>query len=224
MQELTLYDIFPAIDHLKQYLMEIDIGAIALSSKTLYNLILLNFKQFQTDISIIKHYIHNPHYYKSINIDFIVHEQKLSVPIPKFIIALKKLRILIGQEEFFKSYNYIFFKKDLIYNKKHFIIQDFCVCPFCEKFIESGKHADCWGVDREIELNTRRENMKNYVCPELEYYVMHNEQVMPKKMEYKCHGKFINVNVFTMSDSVTKTSKCIKCSLPYIFHQIPYKK
>lgn len=215
--------IFPAIDHLKQYLNDDDMGAIALTSKTLLNLIILNFKQLQTDIYILKHHIHNKTYNYNINIDFTVHEQKLTVPIPVNVIAMKNLRKLIGQEEYFKKYTYIFFKSDVAYTRYDQKYGNFCVCPCCEKFIDSCEHIpdceniECWGEWIEGNKSKSRQIMTMYVLPEFEYYTIQIKQKMPQVMRYTCRGQFRQSGVI-----LPDIDTCNKCKLSYAYHKINY--
>ena len=136
---LGLDIIFPAIDHLKLYLSDADMGSIAMVSKKLYQLITSHYTAFQVELFITEYNILHADSYAKINIEFYINGQKILVPIPSKTIPIRKLRILLGPELFFKrEYDYIFFTEDIIYKLKKY---DFCydiyintlVCVFCRK-------------------------------------------------------------------------------------------
>ncbi len=62
--------IFPAMDHLKLFIPDIDKGAIALVSKTLHKLMVLHFGESNVDIFIAKHYIDNDAYDYFVDVNF----------------------------------------------------------------------------------------------------------------------------------------------------------
>ncbi len=179
--------IFPAIEHLKLFLDVEDLGAIALVSKTLYDLIVMNFTKLRTDIYILKYYIKNNKY--DVNINFIVKGQQLLVPIPANIIALQKLRLIIGFEEYFKTYNYILLKSDLVSlkNTRLQFLNDDMFMEYVNVVLEDFNNLN-WCIDCEIIVTNccehwmcgRKYRNNYYKCqppkyikylqPELQYY------------------------------------------------------
>ncbi len=191
--------IFPAINHLQMFLSEEDFGSIALVSKTLYNLMVLNFTQLQTELYIIKYYIKNCKY--NVNINFNVNGQLLSVPIPVNIIMLKKLRGLIGCEKYFEKNTFIFSKLDLLYiifNKYEQINKSYYVCVFCEKFISNHDEHERCKMDFYDNSLIKYPNgiishgaympsyKIDYIRPELEYLARKTKQQMPPRMRTRC--------------------------------------
>jgi hypothetical protein len=181
--------IFPAMEHLKLFLYMEDLGSIALVSKTLYDLMVINFTQLQIDICILKYYIKMCKY--DVNINFVVFGQELSVPIPVNIIALQKLRLLIGFDEYFKNYNYILLKSDFVSLKKvkvrflnddmfmeytNMVLNDFVNlnwCIHCETIVTN------WCEHRQCEYKYQKNDDKcqpgkyiKYLQPELQYYAV----------------------------------------------------
>ncbi len=179
--------IFPAIEHLKLFLDVEDLGAIALVSKTLYDLMVINFTKLRTDIYILKHYIKMYKY--DVNINFVVYGQKILVPIPVNIVALQKLRLIIGFEAYFKTYNYILLKCDFASLKNarmqflnddmfmeyiNIVLVDFINlnwCIDCETIVTSWcEHRTC---ERKYENNSYELQPSKYIKylqPELQYY------------------------------------------------------
>ncbi len=181
--------LFPAIEHLKLFLDVEDLGAIALVSKTIYNLMVINFTKLQTEIYILKYYIKNCKY--DVNINFVVKGQKLLVPIPANIIALKKLRLTIGFEEYFKTYNHILLRADFVYlnniqNRVQFINDDMFTeyinvvlgdfnnsnwCIDCETIVTNWcGHRRC---ERKYEDNYYQPQVPKYIKylqPEMQFY------------------------------------------------------
>ena len=144
--------IFPAIGHLKLYLDDWDLGAIALTSKTLYNLMVLNFTELVTTINILKHYILGNYYSHIVNIKY---NDELFVPIPVNIIMHRQLRNIVGCEEYFEitipkghghCNGYAFYFDDILHcHKKNNITINLMnlVCVFCKKFKYDNDHANC---------------------------------------------------------------------------------
>ncbi len=135
--------IFPAIDHLKLFLSDADMGAIALVSKNLYNLMVSNYGELNVDIFVAKHYVDNDAYDYSVDVNYhtMVPKDinrnnhirqygelpknefhhirntfiKGKIPLKVKTIALKRLRKLIGAELYFSEHKIIFFKDDIMY-------------------------------------------------------------------------------------------------------------
>ncbi len=232
--------IFPAINHLQMFLNECDLGSIALVSKTLYNLMIINFTQKQTNVFIAKHYIINENYDYKINVDFIVDEQKLSIPINVKTIFHKKLRLLIGYEKYFETYEKVFFKDDIIYlmnkNKGVTIYYTF-VCLFCEKpNCDADEHKSCIinyynqnsfnypDFENHLKQFYRAnkfnyyDEYKNYICPEKEYLTLGKlKNNIPTKMIETCNKKFDGIGYIPHENK-----NCGRCKYPYMMHTSYY--
>ncbi len=225
--------IFPAIDHLKLFLGKPDLGAIALVSKTLYDLMIKQFTQVKTDIFILQHYITNKNYDHDVNVNFVVNGQQVLVPINASAIAHKKLRILIGHTKYLKLYKkvgYSFFKDDFIYNfyKGNKIkIYDSILCIFCQKL--NFYHSEHLYCAFEYHNNAEKKypefekittfvgyNMPlNNICPELEYLAIENLKInMPSAMKYSCKGVY----------NGGKNNTCSKCGIKKHIHDIYVEK
>ncbi len=224
--------IFPAINHLQLFLDEEDLGTIALISKTLYNLMVLNFTSIRTEIYIIKHYI--KHYKYNVNIDFNINEKILSVPIPVNIVKLKQLRNLIGCEEYFKKHIFIFSKLDLLYivfNKNEPINKSYCVCVFCEKFIlDHDKHERCKMDFYDNSLIKYPNDIIShgayiptykidYIRPDLEHLIRQTKQQMPPRMR-RCNGKF---DTKYRGHKPNDNDLCNLCYMQHVFHTLSYE-
>lgn len=175
--QLGLEIIFPVIEHLKLFLTDADMGTIALVSKTLYNLMVSNYGQLNIEIFIAKHYIDNVAYNYNIYKEFYVprrygdgfrndsvvrfgrnnniisEETTIVMPLHIKLIALKKLRQLLGPELYFVEHKIIFFKSDIIHLHKHKYALDeqMGVCVFCG----INKKCDCvssYISDHEFKL------------------------------------------------------------------------
>ncbi len=172
-QHYGLDVIFPAIEHLKLFLDDEDLGALALVSKTLYDLMVINFTQFKIDICILKHYIKSCKY--DVNIKFVVFGQHLFVPIPANIIALQKLRLIIGFDEYFKTYNYILLKTDFVTlnnpNPEWLIdIKDLVWCIDCQTIILKWcDHHKCY-KNHKCGIKHKSFKFIGYLYPEMQYY------------------------------------------------------
>ncbi len=230
--------LFPAMDHLKLFLEETDLGAIALVSKTLYNLMIKQFTQVKTEVFILHHYISHPNYDYDVNVNFIVDGQQISVPIGVTSVAQKRLRILIGHTNHNKFCNKKckkglndFSKNDLIksFNKKKRIeLYDTILCVFCEKpnfYYE--EHSYC-----AYEYNNNTSNEKypdfrkitkiskynvifNFINPGLEHVALQNLKTnMPTKMKYTCKGVYVE----------GKHDTCSKCGIFKHIHDIYVEK
>ncbi len=215
--------LFPAIEHLRLFLNSEDLGAIALVSKTLYNLMVLNFTQLQTEIFILEHYVANYVYFKSYaNIDFIVNNQKITIPLNIRMIKFKQIRMLIGFEKYQQLYGrnpHRFFKDDfiisMIQNDEIGYYQTI-LCIFCEKpNLCYEDHKNC-AIDYQKISPIKCQNFENiksgkhytlsinYLHPELEYLaIQHLKENMPNAMKITCKGKYY--------DGYNQT--CFKCSM-----------
>ncbi len=232
--------IFPAINHLTLFLDAEDLGSIALVSKTLHNLMVINFGQKQTNIFIAEHYISNKKYNYKVNIDFIVDEQKLSIPINVKTIFHKKLRILIGHEKYFELYDKIFFKDDIIYliNKNEGVTTYYTfVCLFCENpNYDENEHKSCLMnyyeqssfnyPDFENHLNKFHRSYdcssynyyKNYICPEKEYLIMERlKNNTPTQIIETCNKEFDGIGYIPYGNK-----NCSRCNYPYMMHTSYY--
>lgn len=225
--------IFPAMDHLKLFLGEPDLGAIALVSKTLHNLMIKQFTQVKTDVFILQHYITNKNYDYDVNVNFVVNGEQISVPMDVTTIAHKKLRILIGQKKHNKLYKkdlHDFSKDNLIrtfYKKKRIEIYDTIICVFCEKpnfYHEEHKYCayeyhntakkkypDFEKITKYVDYNV----IVNFIRPDLEYIALRNLKAnMPIKMKYTCKGVYVVGNHDT----------CSKCGIYKHIHDIYVEK
>ncbi len=156
--------IFPAMDHLKLFLSDVDRGAIALVSKNLYNLMISHFGESNVDIFIAKHYIDNDAYDYSVDVNYntmvprdinknnyiqkyggLSHSLHCVVdvyikgkfPLKVKTIARKRLRKLIGQELYFSEHKIVFSKEDIMYlylKYNELIPYNSKVCIFCYNF------------------------------------------------------------------------------------------
>lgn len=236
--------IFPAIEHLKLYLNSWDLGAIALTSKTLYNLMVLNFTELVTSINILKHYILGNHYRHIVNIKF---NDELFVPIPVNIIMHRQLRNIVGCEEYFKitipkghghCTGYAFYLDDILhcYKINNNITIDLMnlVCVFCKKFKYDNNHANCANdyYGEEITIPDRVHNgilkpmcytyrgsnkLKiKYMFPELEYIEKNKKHKMLDEMRGTCNGKF-NKDIYT-------NNVCSSCHTLAFYHNLNYEE
>lgn len=216
--------IFPAFDNLRLFISDSDMGAIALVSKSLYQLIIAKYTDYQTQIYILKHYIDSYNY--DVDIDFVVDNQKISVPISIRDISKRKLRILIGPESYFKIYKTIFFKNDVLYELgriKAFhqnITTNSLVCIFCKnnKTIEND-HKSCM-IDNQICINNSGYILLvkcDKIYPELEYIAKNNNKNnMPEHMKNTCNGNYQPRLGYHKSHRFTEL--CCRCDLPYFIH------
>ncbi len=172
-QHYGLDVIFPAIEHLQLFLNVEDLGALALVSKTLYDLMVINFTQFKIDIYILKYYIKTCKY--DVNINFVVYGQELSVPIPANIIALQKLRLIIGFEEYYKTYRYILLKSDHIIlnnpNPEYLTdIKELDWCIDCQTIILKWcDHRVCFSKHNN-KYYYKSYKFVGYLYPEMQHY------------------------------------------------------
>ncbi len=225
--------LFPAMDHLKLFLKESDLGVIALISKTLYNLMVKHFTQCKIDISILQHYISNDSYKYNVDIDFVVQERKFSVPINIKSITHKKLQNLIGRDEYLKLYgklHYRFSKDDYInmFSKKNQIgLYNNVLCFFCEKpNLYHKEHSHCafeyhsnakikYPDFEKITEIIQYMPVENNICPELEYLAIENLKInMPTKMKFTCKGVY----------SDDRNNLCSKCGIKKHIHDIYVEK
>jgi hypothetical protein len=235
--------IFPAIGNLKLYLNSWDLGAIALTSKTLYDLMVLNFTELVTSINILKHYILGNHYYHIVNIKF---NDELFVPIPVNIIMHRQLRNIIGCEEYFKIIipnghyhctGYAFYMEDILhcYKIKNNITIDLLnlVCVFCKKFKYDNDHNNCaidyYGEEftkiiilnndvlRPMYHNYRGSNTlkTKYMFPELEHIEKNKKHKMLDKMKDTCNGKF--------NKDICVNKQCPSCHTLTFYHNLNYE-
>lgn len=230
--------IFPAIDHLKLYLNEKDLGAIALTSKPLYDLMVLNFTELVTRINILKHYIYCRNTY-NVNIKFNVDNNELLVPIPINIIMHKQLKNILGCDEYYKTINwlssgYVFSKKDLLHfnnNYKNVSIDLMnLICVFCKKFKHDNDHNNCainyYGDELKIYTNDTLTSMNlnfrghillwtKYMYPELEYIEKSKKHKMLDTMKGTCEGKF--------NGQIYSNNQCSKCNTLTFYHNLNYE-
>ncbi len=203
--------LFPAMDHLKLFLEESDLGAISLVSKTLSNLMVNYFTQFKIDFYILQHYISNNNYKYNVDINFIVQEKKFSISKNIKTIMHKKLYSLIGRDEYIKLHGkslYRFSKDDFIYlYYKGNEIRDYnnIICIFCEKLnFYHREHSHC-AFEYHNNAIIKYPNFEkitdissyfaceNNVCPELEYLAIENlKKNMPTKMKFTCKGVYVD--------------------------------
>ena len=166
-------------------------------------------------------------------------EQAIYVPLNLQLIALKKLRMLIGCENYFKQYyKTIFFKLDVIYvelltgeNLNH----DNLVCIFCERSrgIMNKYHGPCKNEYKENNKERlkmfRKRKIQNpflprdkytyVICPELEYIATkEREQTIPLPMRSTCNG------IFNGGLKLDPRDKCNKCNLSAYLHKVKYNK
>ncbi len=223
--------LFPAMDHLKLFLEESDLGSIALVSKTLYNLMIKHFTQFKIDVSILHHYMSNDNYKYNVDVNFFVQGQKLLVPINAQVIAHKKARTLFGYKKYLENGGYYkCFKDDFIHDfNKEGEIRNYntIVCIFCEKpNLYHDEHTHCafeyynndWIKYPNFDkiTNIARYKIKyNCICPELEYLTLQNLKInMPTKMKFTCKGIY----------NEGKNNTCSKCGILQHIHDIYEKK
>ncbi len=173
----------------------------------------------------------NDKYDYNVNVNFIVQEQKLLVPINAQVIAHKKLRMLLGRNKYFEAGGmYKSFKDDFIHDydiKKEIRIYDTVVCIFCEKpNLYNDEHTHCAFEyhnntsikypDFEKIINIKGYTIKyNHICPELEYFTLHNLKInMPTKMKFTCKGVYVD----------GKNNTCTQCGILKHIHNIYEKK
>jgi hypothetical protein len=224
--------IFPAMDHLKLFLDVEDLGAIALVSKTLYDLMVKQFTHFNIDVYILNHYISNKIYDYDVNINFIVQGQPISVPINIDLISHRKLRMLIGHKKYIllKGGYKALSKDDFIYvfNKnKEIRTYNTVICIFCEKLnLYHDEHTHCaleYHNNSPIKY-TNFENITTFgryliktnpICPELEFIALQNlKKNIPIKMKSTCKG------VYTDGD----IDRCLKCGIKKHIHLLYTQK
>lgn len=235
--------IFPAIGHLKLYLDSWDWGAIALTSKTLYNLMVLNFTELVTTINILKHYILGNYYSHIVNIKF---NDELFVPIPVNIIMHRQLGNIVGCKEYFEitiphrhghCTGYAFYLDDILhcYKIKNNITINLMnlVCVFCKKFKYDNNHDNCAndyygeeitipdrvhnGILKPMCHNYRGSNAlkTKYMFPELEYIEKNKKHKMLDEMRGTCNGKF-NKDIYT-------NNVCSSCHTLAFYHNLNYE-
>ncbi len=221
--------IFPAMDHLKLFITDADMGAIALVSKNLYNLMFSHYGESNVDIFITKHYIDNDAYDYSVDVNYNTMvpkdinknnhiqqygelpkdsfhfipdtyiEGKMSLKVK--IIALKKLRKLIGPELYYSEYKIVFFKDDIIYlylkYNEEKIPYNSKVCMFCYRSC-CRNHEYCYQ-----SFATEQKNE-----------VIFNDHIKngthDKEFKYFLHH--LNTNNFT--PSMFKDNNCKFCNSP----------
>ncbi len=224
--------IFPAINHLILFLDAEDLGSIALVSKTLHNLMVSNFTQLQTEIFILQHYVGNHAYNFNINIDFLVNDKKITIPLNIKMIKFKQIRKMVGYEKFQQLYGqnpHRFFRDDYISQmSKNNEISYYrtILCLFCEKpnlYYEDHKNCAANYNENSPIKYSNFDNIKivrhynltiNYLHPELEYLAIQIlKQNMPDKMKKTCNGIFVD-----RGDEI-----CQKCGIFKHIHDL-YKK
>ena len=170
----SLNVIFPAIEHLNLFLSDADIGALALVSTNLYDLLISTYGELKIDICIAKHHIENDAYDYSVDVNFctlipsntdqndliqkigefakegpyFVQDThiKSKIPLKVKTIALKRLRKLIGQDLYFSEHKIIFFKDDImyLYDKYEEIIPNNSKVCMFCYTSNSGDHGPCY--------------------------------------------------------------------------------
>jgi hypothetical protein len=140
----TLCTIAPALDELRIHLDDATLGAITLISKSHYAMIWSKFGQFELECFLSRHYIRHPSYSKK---STEVQTKHGATNVPLNIIAMRKLRRLIGPEAYFKECNELFFQEDLeyVYQFSNVVLRiPRTVCVFCEEIETSqNKHDLC---------------------------------------------------------------------------------
>ncbi len=220
--------IFPAIDHLKLFLSDADMGAIALVSKNLYNLMISNYGKLNVDIYIAKHYIDNDAYDYSVDVNYhtmvpkdINHNNHIrqygelpknefhhirntfikgKIPLKVKTIALKRLRKLIGAELYFSEHKIIFFKDDImyLYDKYEETIPDNSKVCMFCYNLKCRRHGFCY---QEFVDKTKRDILfDNHV----------KNATLDKEFKYFLHH--LNKGMFTRH--VVEENTCQFCSDP----------
>lgn len=166
-------------DPLELYIQDETFGSIALLTINYYNFIQKKLGQKKLDICILKHYACNPLYtkifkifhlkHKGIFINDVIH-YKMSLN----ILAKKKLRIILGQESYFKNYTEIFIRHDLNYIIKlqndgkciHLILPKGDVCIFCKDFHGTKFHGNflTWCLNNISVNDDGGEIISNEIC------------------------------------------------------------
>lgn len=151
----SLCEIGWALDHLGIYIDESVFGAIALVSKSHYDMFTLKYGVEKTRIFILKHYIDTPIYSKSyVNIQSKYLDEIINHKISLSSIAKKNLRKIIGPKLYFDSYSDLFFSSDLAYlGQLHEegictkLILPRTICVFCNEIkSRENMHSDCYNI------------------------------------------------------------------------------
>jgi hypothetical protein len=233
---MNLQDIYPVLQHLKLFLKDEDMGAMALVSTSLNYSVGQVFKDYC--LYILMHILIHSEYLYDNKINLKVNDENFIVCIPRKIIAHKQLRLLMGREEYFKKYTHIFFKDDLVYlsyNNGTLIGSYSSVCVFCEKpNLDQYQHEKCmmdyYKTQSPIKYDGFEEReykddcrnwianeytiLTNYICPELEQHtIKYLDKNIFVKMDETCRGNPSSCYGYE------RNTNCAKCGYRYQIHK-----